>query len=422
MTAPRPLPEAPPREAQRPIRVVHVVRSLVTGGQEVMLCRLVASLDPARFSCAVVALQGHDREQGGPLWRELTSRGVEVVPMRAPAAGASMTLFPALAKVLFRLGADVIHAHNLQPLVYAGIASLAKPGARVVATAHGYRNWDGFRFGGPLRAILRRAIIVAVSPELRAFLEARGWHPARLRVIENGVDLAALAGHDGAPPLRSELGAAPGDWLVGSVGRLSPEKDHENLLRALRIVVAAEPRARLVVAGDGPLRTPLEALAGALGISERVRFVGEIAATDVPRLLRSLDAFCLPSQTEGTSLSLLEAMACEVPVVATAVGGTPSVVDNGAAARLVRPRDPEALASALLAASREGSESRRMAQRARSIVAQRFSLAAMAGAYADVYARLVHAPGHSSSSTARGPDLPCPSESSPQVKRTSIGS
>jgi glycosyltransferase involved in cell wall biosynthesis len=371
----------------RLLRVVHVVRTLKMGGQEVMICRLVERLAPERFSCSVVVLQGHD-EQDGPLWRGLRDRGIPVYPMLAPREGASLALLPALGRKFFELGADVVHAHNLQPLFYAGIASLVKPGAALVSTAHGYVNWDGFRYEAPLRALLRRAVIVAVSPELQEFLAQRGWARDRLELIVNGVDVDALTRVEDTGARRAALGVAPGAWVVGALGRLSPEKDHANLIRATAIVAQREPRTELLLAGDGPIRGELEELARELGVDGRVRFLGQVTGPEVQAFLGVLDVYCLPSRTEGTSVSLLEAMSCKVPVVATSVGGTPSALDMGSAGRLVPPNDAAALADALLSARADPEAGFRMAERGRAIVEERFSLRRMVDRYADLYARV----------------------------------
>jgi glycosyltransferase involved in cell wall biosynthesis len=376
--------DRPRNKAQtaRPLRVVQVVRSLRTGGQEMLLTRLVERLDPSRFAITVVVLQGHD-EAGGALWRRVEARGIEVRALLAPPAGFSPRLVVDLARVLRELRVDVVHAHNFQPLLYAGLASRLAPGVAIVATAHGYRTWSTFRFDRILRRLLPRHVVAAVSPELASALRARGYRP---EVVLNGVDVDRLARPVDRAPCRAALGLDRDAWVVGTVGRLSAEKDQATLLRAMRRVLDVEPNARLLVAGDGELRGELEALAADLGLGDRARFLGE--QSDVHAFLSALDVFCLPSRTEGTSLSLLEAMAVEVPVVATAVGGTPSVVDGGAAARLVPPNDAEALAAALLDVRRDRAAAGARAALGRRIVVSRFALRKMVDRYAALYTRV----------------------------------
>ncbi len=366
----------------RPLRVVQVVRSLRTGGQEMLLTRLVERLDPSRFAIAVLVLQGHD-EAGGALWKRIAARGIEVRGLFAPPAGFSPRLVVDLARALRALRADVVHAHNFQPLLYTGLASRLTPGVAIVATAHGYRTWGTFRFDRALRWLLPRHVVAAVSPELATALAARGYES---EVVLNGVDVDGLAPTADRAPFRAALGLDREAWVIGTVGRLAPEKDHATLLRAMRRVVDVEPNARLLIAGDGPLRRELEELARTLDLGDRVRFLGE--RSDVHGLLSALDVFCLSSRTEGTSLSLLEAMAGEVPVVATAVGGTPSVVDGGAAAKLVAANDPEALAAALLEVGRDRDAASGRAALGRRIVVSRFALRKMVDRYAELYTRV----------------------------------
>lgn len=360
------------------LNVVHVVRSLEIGGQETILCRLVEALDPRRFACTVVSLRS-----GGALVRRLDDAGIPVVCLRGH-DGLQPRLVPELAALAYRLRADVLHTHNFQPFLYAGAASFTRPRARLMATAHGFRTWQGFRFPSVSRALFRRAsAIVAVTPEMRAYLRERDVPDDRLRVIVNGVDTATFRPATDRNAARAALGIAADERVIGSVGRLSPEKDPENLARAMRVVADRDPRARLLFVGDGPQKAEVEALLLELGLGERARLLG--ARSDVRGFLDAIDVFCLPSQTEGTSISLLEAMACALPVVATAVGGTPEVVDRGAAAVLVPPGDPGALADALLGVLGDPARARALGERARARVDARFSMRTMAGAYGDLY-------------------------------------
>jgi len=368
--------------ASRPTRVTHVVRSLDMGGQEMMVARLVERLSDAGIQCSVVALQS-----GGPLVQQLRDLRIPVHCLGAGNA-VSPRLIPVLARVLWQEGADVVHCHNFQPFLYAGIASLLKPGARLMVTAHGHRTWQG---GGRLQAIVQRLFqragaVTAVTPDLLDRLRERGCpDDGRLQVVTNGIDTDVFCPTLQRDKLRQTLSLSDYDLAIGAVGRLCPEKNHAALIEAMAVVAAREPRARLVLAGDGPLRAELEQLAARLGLGERVRFLGERG--DVLSILGALDVYALPSLTEGTSLSLLEAMACGLPVVATAVGGTPAVVDGGAAARLVSPT-PAALADGLLEVLTHPADARRLGETARRIVTERYSIHGMVDAYATLYARL----------------------------------
>jgi glycosyltransferase involved in cell wall biosynthesis len=364
------------------IRVVHVVSTMNMGGQETMICDLVQALDPGRFRSSVLVLQ-----TGGALLERLRAGGIPFACLGAR-DGLVPGLVPRVVRFLWQAGAGVIHTHNFQPLVYAGAASFARPRAPIVATAHGFGTWDGWRFTRQLQAVLRRkTTLVAVSPELRAFLVGRGWPEDRVTLILNGIDTGAFRPPADRAALRAALGVKEDERLVGCVGRLSPEKDHANLVRAMARVVAREPRARALLVGDGACRPELEALAASLGLGERVGFLGERG--NIGAFLGALDVYCLPSKTEGTSISLLEAMASGLPIVATAVGGTPSVVEEGAAARLCPPSDAAALADGLLELLGDPARGRQLGEAARGIAEGRFSRRGMGERYGALYERLV---------------------------------
>jgi glycosyltransferase involved in cell wall biosynthesis len=199
-------------------------------------------------------------------------------------------------------------------------------------------------------------------------------------LVYNGIDVDEMsAARQERQDARRELGLGPDDRAVISVGRLSREKDYATLLRAL----AALPGPRLFLVGHGPARGELEALAAELGLGQRVAFLGE--RNDVPRLLAACDLFALSSLTEGISMALLEAMAGGLPVAATAVGGTPELVIPGETGLLAPPGDPAALAQAMGALLGDVERAKALGAAGATRVAERFSLEAMAKAYAELY-------------------------------------
>jgi sugar transferase (PEP-CTERM/EpsH1 system associated) len=366
-----------------PAVVVHVLRSLETGGQEMMCARLVECLDPRRHRPVVVSLQGE-----GHLGGELRERGIEVRCLNAP-EGFRAGLVWRLADLLWRTGARIVHCHNRKAFLYGALAARLAPWVRVVFTKHGASFWEGGPAARLGRALVRRShAVVAVSEDIAGPLREEGWtSPGRLRTILNGVDTDRFRPHLPPPALPDALGLRPEHRVIGTVARLSPEKDQATLLRAFAPVAQSIPVARLLIVGDGPERGALEALAAELELREHVIFAGE--RPDVARLLGAMDVFALPSLSEGTSLTLLEAMASGLPVVATAVGGTPEVVADGQTGFLVPPRDPAALAEALKQTLADQDAARRMGSAGRQTVLERYSLAAMVDAYTGLYEELV---------------------------------
>ena len=189
--------------------------------------------------------------------------------------------------------------------------------------------------------------------------------------IHNGVELGRIRPTRDRNEVRRELGIDPATPLIGAVGRLSPVKGHAHFIRAARLIVEKEPAAKFLIVGDGPLRSELEICAKRLGIGDACLFVG--ARHDVYDLVAAMDVFVLPSVDEGIPMALLEAMALETPVVATAVGGVPEVVEHRATGLLVRSGDEPGLADASLELIREPRLARTLGARARGVVETAFS-------------------------------------------------
>lgn len=371
------------RTAAGRIHVAQVVRSLDTGGQEVMVARLVERLASERFQSTVISLQG-----GGWLADRLEAQGFPVICLDAP-EGWSPGTIAALGALLRQQRVDVVHCHNRKALLYGGLASALAPRTRLVYTKHGASHWDG----GPTallgRYVMRRSrAVVAVSQDIENGVRAGRWAaPRRLSTILNGVDLNQFKPAVDQVAVRRQLGLPAESPIVGTVARLSPEKDQGTLLRAFQLLLRAQPEAHLVLVGDGAMRAELEGLAQEFDLGGRAHFLGE--RQDIPALLQAMDVFCLPSLTEGTSLTLLEAMATALPIVATAVGGNPEVVSDQVSGLLVPPGEPQQLADALLWVLQDGVLARHFGEAGREIVERRYSMESMVERYAGIYQQVL---------------------------------
>jgi len=213
---------------------------------------------------------------------------------------------------------------------------------------------------------------VCVSADSARQAVRQGVSPRIVRTLHNGIDLT-----------RFDLSDARDGGPVVTVARLSPEKDITTLLRAAALAVAEDPSFRLEIAGAGPCMADLRQTTSDLGLNGCVHFHGQVR--DVPALLTRAGLFVLSSLTEGVSLTLLEAMACGLAVVATRVGGNPEVVADGETGLLVPPGDPAALARAMLQLRRDDGQRRRMEQAGRRRVECLFDVRRMTGAYEDMY-------------------------------------
>jgi len=358
--------------------IVHVLSSFGVGGQERVALDLASW--QRRQGQRVIAVSVADGPEG-PLAEAFRANGVETfnVP-KGP--GVDVQLPFRLAKVFTHVGIDVVHTHNPHALVYgAPAASLAR--AASVHSKHGM-NPDTAR-----RLWLRRSVstlvdaYVAVTPALaRAALDARETSAERLHVIPNGVDLSRFVPDPAARErVRAELGILPSAWVVGTVGRLAPEKNQALLLRAMMPLL--DERRQLVIVGDGPERAALTALAAESWRSEYCHLVG--ARSDVERYLAAFDVFALSSVTEGLPLVLLEAMATGVPVVSTEVGGIADLIERGVSGVLVPSNDEQELRRQLLFLANFPTAALRLGAAGRKSALAKYSLEQMAERYQALY-------------------------------------
>jgi sugar transferase (PEP-CTERM/EpsH1 system associated) len=378
---------------RRPIRVVHVVPSLEPGGLENGVVNVIARSDRAIVSHAVLCL-----ERAGAFAARLP--GDVPVLVLGKRSGNDPAVALAAAHAARRLGADVVHTRNWASLVEGALAARLA-GARLVHGLHGHTQAElaGIsRRRALVEGLLLRRVadrVVTLLPGLRAEALALGVAPGRVAVIENGVDLDRFKPDPEARArTRRELGLkGEKQVLVGCVARLDPVKDHPALLKAF---AKMNERSVLVLVGDGPHRPSLEGLARLDGLGDRVRFLGH--RSDTEALYPAFDIFALTSRYEGSSNTILEAMAAAVPVVATAAGGTSELVSEETGI-LVAPGDERALMLALLSLGQDPARRRALGDAGRA-AAERRSIAVMARSYEALYAE-VFAPTEAGSLLAR---------------------
>ena len=367
-----------------PRTVVHFSDSDAFGGTERALLQLLAGLDRERWR---PVLFHPDLPGASELASEASALGVTTRAIAAPATAAQgVASLPGLALAIRRERAAVFHAHQTWSLSCRyGIvaAALARVPARVAA-AQLFVEMPRLRGIDLQHAVISRSLHrhIAVSRHVAWRLHDRFDVPGeRIAVIPNAVTLAPPAPRDAALRARVLLGQrAP---LVLTVARLDAQKGVAYLLDA----AAEVPDAIFVIAGEGPERATLEARASALGIAHRVRFLGH--RRDVPPLLAIADLFVLPSLWEGLPLSVLEAMAAGVPVVATRIGGTDELVRDGETGTLAPPENGSALAEAIRAALYDRERALRMAAAARALVEREHSSAVMVSATSALYEELL---------------------------------
>lgn len=326
----------------RPIRVGFVVHVMQVAGAEVLVRETIrhlgAKIEPTIFCLDAIGAIGED----------LQKQGVPVVCLnRKP--GWDFSVSRKLAREFTARQIEVVHAHQYTPFFYSAFAKwFARPVPRLILTEHGRHFPDVV---SPKRRAINRLILDRCADEVNACIgfsakalsRIDGFRGNRIRVIENGIDVEKYGPAADREALRIRSGLDPAPRYLIHVARHHPVKDQAMLLRGF--ASAALPDVELLMVGDGPLRSDLEALARELGIADRVRFLG--IRRDVAELLRAADAFALTSVSEAASLTLLEAMATGLPVIVTDVGGNPEIVRDGIDGLLVPRGDWVACGAAI---------------------------------------------------------------------------
>ena len=362
-----------------PVRFAHLIESDGPGGAERMLASVAAELQATGSQTLVIAPARGE----GWLARELSGTGVQLElfhldrPFSPPFARW-------LADVFRRHRITLAHSHEFTMAVYGAWAARTA-GIPHVITMHGSRYYAGRlqRRIAMRLAVQSSAATVAVSGSLSRHLAQDLWvRRARVVTIPNGVRPPLPAGPS---TLRGELGLQSTDRLVVAVGNLYPVKGHRVLLEALALLAVRFPRLHVAIAGRGDLEGPLQRRAAELQLTDRFHLLG--LRSDVANVLSGADVFVLPSLSEGVPLALLEAMLTARPVIASAVGEVPTVLDGGRAGALVPPSDPPALAAALaeLLATPGRASALSTAAHARASAAYTFDV--MMDAYRAEYAR-----------------------------------
>jgi glycosyltransferase involved in cell wall biosynthesis len=372
-----------PKITNVPIRVAFVTTNMGIGGAERLLFELITRLDRTRFEPVLVCLK-----ERMSLGAKMAEQGVRVY------SDVSRGRFD--LRVVHRLAA-LFRKERVQVVCTVGTGGdrsfWGRLAARwagvpvVISCPHSMGVPDTFEPSNRMLSGITDAFIAVARRQKSYLVKSEGFPAGKIRVIHNGVDLDRFTPANADPRLRASLGIPPDAPLAGLVAYLRPEKDIATFLRAAALVHERLPAAHFVIVGDGPERKKLESLTDELNLRDVVRFAG--LCQDVREWVRSLDVFLLTSICEAFPVSLLEAMACEKPVIATNVGAIPEMILHGQTGFLVRPRDHAGVADAICDVLRDPAAAREMGHRARRHVEDHFSLESMVRGYEQLFVQLL---------------------------------
>lgn len=375
-----------------PPLIVHVIYALSTGGLENGLVNIINRAPVDRYRHVIICITTADEFAS-----RITAENVQVIQLNKR-PGHDFGFYWRLWRLFWQLRPDIIHSRNLAALE-TQLLSIGLPGVRRIHGEHGREindlagtNWKYLGFRKLMRLFIHRYI--AVSQDLETWLvDTVGVPRQNVRQIYNGVDHERFS-----PDSVRSLALLPASWqtldgmlVVGTVGRLTPVKDQQTLLRAVAELRITRPDLceclRVMIVGGGPLQQPLADLIDELELGEFTWLTGD--RDDVPALLSVMDVFVLPSLAEGISNTVLEAMASGLPVVATAVGGNLELVEQGYNGSLVPVGSAQALAAALIELLDNTAQRVSQGANARARVSQRFDWERTVAGYLHVYDELL---------------------------------
>lgn len=350
------------------MKICQVISGDVYAGAEVSALNLIDGLLAEGEEVDVVLFNNEK------LFVELNKRAlkVEVIEEREC---KFLTLVYSVRRYLKSNHYSIVHTHGIKESFVVGLSLLFSKGEKVVRTHHG----KGFIGTSWFKTLIEKIngkfftnVLISVSEDLKKFIKGNGVESKHMFVLRNAIlNNSTFNGMD-IVALRDSLGVLAGEILIGSVGRISPVKDHKTLVLAFSRLLESYSQVKLIIVGDGPQITELQQLLDTYKLNNKVKLLG--FRDNIMELLSAMDVFVLPSLHEGVPMVLLEAMACNTPIIASDVGGIPEVIDNGVSALLFRAGDVSELTKHLSLLIENPSYRHSLSESARNSLSEKFNM------------------------------------------------
>jgi len=367
------------RSMNQKIKIVHLNNTSSIGGAEQVILDLASYINPDRFKSYV----GVFRE--GELTREIRRRDIKSLKLKESTQVYDYKFLKSLMQVIKQNRIDIIHSHTWGTDFYAyWVSRILK--IPLITTVHNryyiFQKWSR-RFSYKF-FISHIEKIVAVSKDIKDLLIKNLKLPTqKIKLIYNGIDIHKFEDKKGMEKIRDDLKISKDDIILGNVGNLREVKDHYTLILSFSKIIPNFPRVKLLIIGEGELKSNLLMLCSELGLEQKVIFLGH--REDVPSFLNLIDIFVLSSRMEGCSISILEAMASGKPVVATRVGGNPELILDQENGFLVPPAEPEKLAEKISILLKDEELRKNMGEKGKKKAKDKFSLERMIKDYEELY-------------------------------------
>lgn len=360
-------------------KILFIIDRLNDGAGRVVY-DLAKNLDKDKFECAVVSIY-----KEGNLVEEFRKSGVKVINL---GKRGNLGTVLKLRKIIKKEKADIVHTHNVDAYEYGVLGARLAGVKKIFHTAHGksvkigkFRRLREKIYHKMISVFLSKYIVV--SNDLGKYVSKNWCSNKKMMTIYNGIDVKKYKKIKVKKDFLYKLGVDKKDKLIGIVAGLRPVKDHITLIKSMHVVNKEIPDSKLLIVGDGPERKKLEEFSDRFGLSENVLFLGN--RKDTVKLYNCIDIGVLCSLSECLSITLLEGMSCEVPFIATAVGGNPEVIDNGKDGFLVPVRNSDVLTGMIIQMLKSKKLRKNVGKEAREKVVKEFGVNRMIKEHDKIY-------------------------------------